>query len=187
MRTAPSGRRTSLFIGTLSTLSRGNDLQPVPNDELTTTDCADVSTASRASHARYSERIETRKTSDAQARPSDHELPAEFSEHRVAPVRSVGSPVAGLDWRQKIKHRCNETKTFYVSRRSQNCLVGRRGVWRPCRNVKSVRVDRLSPACAKRYRPFLVHCKVRKVQTRRIPEDLQVGRGSGSTVSGPRP
>jgi hypothetical protein len=37
MKAATSGRRTDLFIGTLSTLSRGNDLQPVPNDELTTT------------------------------------------------------------------------------------------------------------------------------------------------------
>jgi hypothetical protein len=119
----------------------------------------------------------TTKRADGQCtspleRPCEHEIPAQFLELRVAPVRSAGSPVAGMDWRQKIKHRCNETKTFYVSTRSQKCLLRRRGAWRPCRNVKPVRVDRLSHLC-ERYRPFLVRCKVR---TRWISEDLQQGR-----------
>jgi hypothetical protein len=110
-------------------------------------------------------------------RPSPLERPcklrAEFSMLRVAPVRSAGSPVAGLDWRQKIKHRCDETKTFYVSTRSQKCLVRRRGAWRPCRALPPVRVDRLSPACAKRYRAFWAGCKVR---TRWISEELRLRR-----------
>lgn len=59
------------------------------------------------------------------------EFLAEFLEPRVAPVRSAGSPIAGLELRQKIVHRCNETKTFYVSTRSQKCLERRRGARRP--------------------------------------------------------
>jgi hypothetical protein len=105
----------------------------------------------RASIALNARRADRRRTRPLE-RPC--ELLAEFLEPRVAPVRSAGSPVAGLKLRQKIVHRCSETKTFYVSTRSQKCLERRRGARRPAGRLQQVRVDRLAHACAKGYRAF---------------------------------
>ena len=89
------------------------------------------------------------------------ELLAEFLEPRVAPVRSAGSPVAGLKLRQKIVHRCNETKTFYVSTRSQKCLVQTAGCPETLQDVVTTFELTVSPhACANGIEHFCAAVKL---------------------------
>jgi hypothetical protein len=157
MRTATSGRQTDRFIGTLSELSRDTAKSQFRKTNSLPRLTRPFRDARRSSIARLARQAQT---DNGQARSRDPaNLLAEFLELRVAPVRLNGSPVAGLDWRQKIKHRCSETKTFYVSTRSQKCLVRRRGAWRPCRTLLPVRVDRLAHACANGIEHFGVAVK----------------------------
>ena len=124
------GKRTDQFIGTLSKRSRDNYQQPVPKDN------------PPPQNPRPFVRVTSRRISGRRSSPIERpcESHSDLAELRVAPVRSAGSPVAGLDWRQKIKHRCSETKTFYVSSRSRRCLLGQRGAWRPCRTFNPFEV-----------------------------------------------
>src|SRR6185437_2043301 len=98
MKATTSGRRTDLFIGTLSTFSRDNGKHPVPDDS-PPPNRAPLTTQTGSLTARLRRQA---KPDDVPARSIDHcehEFPVEFLEPRVAPVRSAGSPVARLDWR----------------------------------------------------------------------------------------
>ncbi len=72
-----------------------------------------------------------RERHSARQRPNDTKTRSLHAPNRAAQIHSSGFPVADLGWRQKIKHQWDETKTFYVPTRSQECLERRRGALRP--------------------------------------------------------